>query len=95
MPRASAETTTADGGGFARARDLTIPNASPTNRWRAYRRCPSVPAQPIVAESAHEYGTFEHLTRYPWVVAVFRYSRPEELGAWLPGALAGLARTRR
>ena len=55
---------------------------------------PSVPVQPIVSVSAREYGMFEHLTRYPWVGGLFRYSGPQELCAWLPGALARLASAR-
>jgi hypothetical protein len=74
--------------------DLTDPRSVPHELMAVVPALPSVPVQPIVAESAREYGTFEHLTRYPWVAEVFRYSRPEELTAWLPRALAGLTPTR-
>jgi len=71
--------------------DLTDPRSVPHELMAVVPALPSVPVQPIVAQSETEYATFEHLARYPWVAAVFRYSGPEELGAWLPGALAGLA----
>jgi hypothetical protein len=74
--------------------DLTDPRSVPHELMAVVPALPSVPVQPIVAAAAREYGTFEHLSRYPWVAEVLRYSGPEELSARLPSALARLAATR-
>jgi hypothetical protein len=74
--------------------DLTDPRRVPHELMALVPALPSVPVQPIVEASAAEYGMFEHLARYPWVAEVFRYSRPEELVAWLPGELMALTPSR-
>src|SRR5215472_16813542 len=35
---------------------------------------PSVPIQPFILTSQHEYGMFEHFKRFPWVLPAYRYS---------------------
>jgi hypothetical protein len=35
---------------------------------------PSVAVQPLVLNSQHEYGMFEHFTRFSWVLPVYRYT---------------------
>ncbi len=35
---------------------------------------PSLPVQPVILSSQHEYGMFEHFTRYPWVLPLYRYT---------------------
>jgi uncharacterized protein YjbI with pentapeptide repeats len=70
--------------------DLTDPRSVPHELMAVVPGLPSVPVQPIVEGSSAEYGMFEHLSRYPWVADVFRYSRLEDLTAWLPDALTAL-----
>jgi hypothetical protein len=34
----------------------------------------SVPVQPLILNSQHEYGMFEHVIRFPWVLPIYRYT---------------------
>jgi hypothetical protein len=70
--------------------DLTDARSVPHELMAVVPSLPSVPIQPIVAQSVSEYALFEHLTRYPWVAEVFRYAQLEDLIAWLPAALDAL-----
>jgi uncharacterized protein YjbI with pentapeptide repeats len=63
--------------------DLTDARSVPQELMAIVPSLPSVPVQPILADSDSEYATFEHLARYAWVAGVFRYSSPEELTTWL------------
>jgi hypothetical protein len=40
---------------------------------------PSVPVQPLLLASQHEYSMFEHFQRYPWVLEPFLYHNLKEI----------------
>lgn len=40
---------------------------------------PSVPVQPIILATEYEYGMFDHMKRYPWVLKMFKYRDLEHL----------------
>ena len=44
---------------------------------------PSVPIRPLILAGQHEYGMFEGLTRYPWVLKPYPYADQEDLLAGL------------
>ena len=52
---------------------------------------PSIAVQPLMHSSDEEYGLFEHIKRYPWVLETYKYETQGELLASLEEKVIGPA----
>lgn len=58
--------------------DLTDAKSIPQELKGIIETLPSVPIQPILQNTCEEYGMFDHIKRYPWVLKTYYYSNYEE-----------------
>jgi len=63
--------------------DITNPKSVPAELEHIVPYLPSVAVQPLIHEPEMEYGTFEHIKKYPWVLEPYRYENQNELLAAL------------
>lgn len=58
--------------------DLTAPGSIPYE-LAAIVPTLSIPVQPLLEKPEREYGTFEMLARYPWVLPIYHYTNLDDL----------------
>jgi len=63
--------------------DITDAKSIPAELEHIVPQLPSVAVQPLINKSDKEYGLFNHIQRYPWVLPLYRYENQDELLAVL------------
>jgi hypothetical protein len=63
--------------------DITDAKSIPQELQRIVPDLPSLPVKPLLLRSQHEYGMFESLRHYPWVLEPYLYRSTRQLIATL------------
>jgi uncharacterized protein YjbI with pentapeptide repeats len=71
--------------------DITDAKSIPQELKAIVPNLPSVPVQPLLLASQQEYGMFEHISRYPWVLEPILYEDQDGLLAVLTEKVIGPA----
>jgi hypothetical protein len=59
--------------------DITDPKSIPQELVSIVEQLPSLPVQPILQNGYETWGMYDHIKRYPWVLAIHRYKDLEDL----------------
>jgi uncharacterized protein YjbI with pentapeptide repeats len=71
--------------------DITDARSIPAELESIVSQLPSVPVQPLILSSDYEYGLFEHIRRFPWVLEPCRYENQRDLLSSLQEKVIALA----
>lgn len=63
--------------------DITSPKSIPQELKSIVETLPSVPIKPLLMKGRRPWGMFDHIKRYPWVLAVHHYRDLDDLKATL------------
>ncbi len=59
--------------------DITDPKSIPQELVSIVEQLPSLPVQPILQNGHESWGMYDHIERYPWVLAIHRYRDLKDL----------------
>jgi hypothetical protein len=74
--------------------DITQAKSIPQELQAIVPNLPSVPVQPLLLTSEREYGLFEHIRRYPWVLDTYYYDNLNEVLASVEDKVISPAETK-
>lgn len=63
--------------------DITEPRSVPQELTAIVPALPSVPVQPVIQEGSAPWGMFDHIQRYPWVLALRRYGSGTDISSFV------------
>jgi uncharacterized protein YjbI with pentapeptide repeats len=63
--------------------DITDPSSIPQELVTIVKDLPSVPIQPLLKRGSAPWGMYEHISRFPWVLAIHEYDDDDKLLGFL------------